>query len=50
MRKEVVFPAINLSKELPLNEAIVVHVPTGKASTLTFQCGMGMLKGAVVVK
>jgi plastocyanin domain-containing protein len=46
---EVVFPEINLRKELPLNKAVAVAVPTDTARTLTFQCGMGMFKSAVVI-
>jgi plastocyanin domain-containing protein len=46
---EVVFPEINLRKELPLNQPVAVLVPTDTARTLTFQCGMGMFKSAVVI-
>ncbi len=47
--REVVFPEINLKKDLPLNTATEVDVPTGEARTLGFQCGMAMLKGSVVI-
>ena len=47
--KKVVFPEINVSKDLPLNQAVAVKVPTSEARTLTFQCGMGMFKSAVVI-
>ncbi len=47
--KKVVFPEINVSKDLPLNQAVAVKVPTSEARTLTFQCGMGMYKSAVVI-
>jgi plastocyanin domain-containing protein len=46
---KVVFPEINLSKDLPLNQAVAVKVPTAEARTLTFQCGMGMYKSSVVI-
>jgi plastocyanin domain-containing protein len=46
---EVVFPEINLRKDLPLNKAVAVAVPTDTARKLTFQCGMGMFKSAVVI-
>ena len=47
---EVVFPDLDIRKALPLNEAVAVNVPSDSARTLTFQCGMGMYKGAVLVK
>jgi plastocyanin domain-containing protein len=46
---EVVFPDLNIEKKLPLNQVVSVDVPTDAAKTLTFQCGMAMYKGAVVV-
>jgi len=47
---EVVFPELDIRKALPLNDAVAVNVPSDSARTLTFQCGMGMYKGAVLVK
>jgi plastocyanin domain-containing protein len=46
---EVVFPDLNLQRELPLDKVVSVEVPTDSPRTLTFQCGMGMYKGALVV-
>lgn len=46
---EVVFPELSIKKELPLEKAVVIDVPVDRARTLTFQCGMGMYKGALVV-
>jgi plastocyanin domain-containing protein len=46
---EVVFPELSLKKPLPLEEPVVIAVPVDRARTLTFQCGMGMYKGALVV-
>jgi plastocyanin domain-containing protein len=46
---EVVFPDLNIEKKLPLNQVVSIDVPTDVAKTLTFQCGMAMYKGAVVV-
>jgi hypothetical protein len=47
---EVVFPDLNVTRPLPLNEAVTVDVPSDAARTLTFQCGMGMYKGALLVR
>jgi cupredoxin-like protein len=47
---EVVFPELDIRKALPLNVPVAVNVPSDSPRTLTFQCGMGMYKGAVLVK
>jgi plastocyanin domain-containing protein len=33
-----------------LNQPVAINVPSDAARTLTFQCGMGMYKGALLVK
>ena len=48
--KQVVFPELKIEKELPLNTPVRIDVPTGDARSLTFQCGMGMYKSAVLVQ
>jgi plastocyanin domain-containing protein len=47
---EVVFPDLDLKKDLPLNKVVAVDIPGDAARTMTFQCGMGMYKGALLVK
>jgi plastocyanin domain-containing protein len=46
---EVVFPQLDIKKELPKGKAVSITIPTDKEQTLTFQCGMGMYKSSVVV-
>jgi hypothetical protein len=46
---EVVFPELNVKKDLPKGKPVTITVPTDKDQKLTFQCGMGMYKSAVVV-
>src|SRR5438067_1424314 len=46
---EVVFPDFKITKPLPRDTPVRVELPASEARTLTFQCGMGMMRGAVVV-
>ena len=46
---EVVFPQLDIKKELPKGQAVSITIPTDKEQTLNFQCGMGMYKSSVVV-
>ncbi len=48
---EVLFPDLKINQPLPLKKPTVVEIPAQKtARTLTFTCGMDMLKGKLVVK
>jgi len=45
----VVFPDLKLERALPLNQTVAIELPADVSSTLSFQCGMGMYRGKVVV-
>jgi plastocyanin domain-containing protein len=47
---KVVFPEAGIEQALPLKQPVDVMVPTDKARTLAFQCGMGMFKSSVVIR
>jgi plastocyanin domain-containing protein len=46
---EVVVPELNVKKDLPKGKSVTIDIPTDKPQKLTFQCGMGMYKSAIVV-
>ena len=47
---KVVFPEAGIEKDLPLKQPVDIAVPTDKARTLGFQCGMGMFKSSVLIR
>jgi plastocyanin domain-containing protein len=48
--KEVVFPAFNIRRTLPLNEPVTIIFTPRKAGTFSFVCGMDMLHGKLIVQ
>src|SRR4029077_11392762 len=48
--KEVVIPAYNVRRDLPLDRPVTVTITPRKAGTFTFTCGMDMLRGEVIVR
>lgn len=47
---EVVFPGLGLRKRLPPGETVIVDLPAQSPGEMRFACGMGMYRGAVVVR
>ena len=47
---EIVFPALNIKRPLPLNEAVVIEFTPAKPGDIAFACGMNMLKGVIVIQ
>ena len=45
----VVFPALKIRKNLPVKKDVIVSFTPSKTGQVTFTCGMGMYKGAIVV-
>lgn len=48
--REVVFPTLNLRRELPPNQPVVLELPALPLGETPFQCGMNMVRGVVVVR
>jgi len=48
--KEIVFPTLNLRRELPTGELVVIDLPALAAGEVPFHCGMKMTKGLITVK
>ncbi len=48
--EEVVFPELNIRKKVPANQTTTVEITPTREGTLTFACGMNMMKGKLVVQ
>ncbi len=46
----VVFPSLNIRRELPLNQSVDIEFTPQKTGDIEFLCGMNMLRGTVVVQ
>ncbi len=47
---EVVFPDYGIKQVLPLNQGVAIEFTPQKAGEVAFACGMGMLKGMLMVQ
>jgi len=47
---KVVFPSLNLTKNLPVGKAVTVKFTPDKTGEIVFTCGMNMFKGSIVVQ
>lgn len=47
--REVIFPKLNLKRELPTDQPVMVDLPALAPGEYEFKCGMNMIKGTLVV-
>jgi RND family efflux transporter MFP subunit len=47
---EIMLPALNIKRPLPLNQAVDVEFTPAKTGDIEFACGMSMLKGTIVIQ
>jgi len=48
--QELVFPTLDIKKNLPLNEPVSVDVTMPTSGKLAFTCGMDMYRGALIAE
>ncbi|KUG09627.1 cupredoxin domain-containing protein [Solirubrum puertoriconensis] len=48
--EEIVFPEFNIRRELPAFQTTLIELLPQQAGRFSFSCGMGMLRGSLVVK
>jgi plastocyanin domain-containing protein len=47
--EELVFPALNIKREIPVRTRVVVTITPRKTGDLAFACGMDMHRGKILV-
>jgi hypothetical protein len=47
---EVVFPELGIRKSLPRGQTVLIDLPATPKGELHFACGMGMYRGALIVR
>lgn len=45
----VIFPKLKIRKNLPVGKDVIVSFTPTEAGNIAFTCGMGMMKGSIVV-
>lgn len=48
--QQLVFPALGLRKDLPLNQPVGVDITMPASGSVAFTCGMNMYRGSVLVQ
>ena len=48
--RAVVFPSVGIRKDLPVGQTVEVDITPSKTGPLSFECGMKMFKGTLIVK
>ena len=48
--QQLVFPDLDIRRDLPLNERVAVDLTVPESGRVDFTCGMGHYEGAVVVR
>lgn len=48
--KAIAVPEYDIRRDLPLNEPVVVEFTPNKTGEFNFTCGMGMLRGTLIVQ
>ena len=47
---QIMLPDYGIKRDLPLNELVLVEFTPKKSGAFAFTCGMGMLRGSLVVR
>jgi plastocyanin domain-containing protein len=47
--EELVFPALNIKREIPVRKQVIVTLTPKRAGEISFACGMDMYRGKILV-
>jgi plastocyanin domain-containing protein len=47
---KVTFPSLNISRNLPVGKPVTIQFSPRQSGEISFTCGMGMMKGTIVVQ